>query len=41
MGVEQIPKQVSAQKADFGEENSPNAPAKTWTQDLSIMSLAL
>ena len=24
-----------------GEENSPTAPAETWTRDLSITSLAL
>ena len=39
MGVEQIPKQESAQKVDPGEENFPAAPAGIQTHDLSIMSL--
>ena len=38
MGVKQIPKQESAQKVDPREEISP---ARTWTWDLSISSLAL
>ena len=40
-GVERMPKQESAQKADPGEEHSPAAPARTRTHDLSITSPAL
>ena len=40
-GVERIPKEESAQKADPGEENSPAVPAGIRTRDLSITSPAL
>ena len=39
-GVEGIPKQESAQKADPGDECSPDTPAGTWTRDLSVTSLS-
>ena len=40
MGVEWTMKQrVCKQKVDNGEENSPAAPARTWTHDLSIRNL--
>ena len=40
-GVEQIPKEESAQIVDSREENSPAAPAGIRTHDLSVMSPAL
>ena len=40
-GLERIPKEQSAQKADHGEDNSPVDPSRTRTRDISVTSPAL
>ena len=41
MGVEQTPNKSQHLNLDSGEENSPAAPARIRTRNLSIRSLAL